>query len=188
MASELVASLGPLDFQRETDLGNDPSVVVCLSPGEGNPGGSPAGDIRGLSLPKYVRGSLTAYGYTTAFRIPGNLTMGTGLTFKIYVSDDGQNAIDLGTVIVLGVTLKRLAANATLDVDTGGATEQTVNITLSSTSAGVAIGSLAIASANLPTSLAVGDLVLMRIRRVGTSTSDTCPGRALCYRVEVQNT
>jgi hypothetical protein len=189
MASEFVAYIGPADFQRETDLGNDLSVVYALGPGEALPSSTtPGADIRGLSLPKYQRGNLTSYGYTFTFRVPLNLTMGTGLTFVLYMTDDGNNAIDLGTVVVVGLTLKRLAANATVDVDASGATEVTANATLSSTSAGISKTSIAIANASLPSSLAVGDLVMGRLRRVGTSASDTCQNRVLLYAMAVNNT
>lgn len=188
MSSELVAAIGRLDLERETDLGNDTSVAAVLSPGEGNPGGSLQCDLRAVSLPKYVRGNLVSYGYTTAFRVPLNLTVGTGLTFKVYISDDGQQAIDLGTNVQIGITLKRMSANATWSLESGAAAEQTVTITLSSTASGVAIGSLSIANGSLPSGLAAGDLLLMRIRRIGTATQDTCTGRVLLYRVEVNNT
>jgi hypothetical protein len=185
MASESVASLGPLDFQRETDWGGDVSTQLVSGSGES---AQPAGpDIRGLSLPKYVLSGRGSYGYTATFRIPANLTLATGLTFKVYLTDDGANARDLGSIVVIGLTIKRLAANANLDVDSGAA-EVTANATLSSTPGGVSIPSIAIANAALPASTAVGDLLLMRIRRVGSSVSDTAPGRAVLHRVEVQNT
>jgi hypothetical protein len=193
MASETVASLGPLDFLRETDLGNDMSVSLVLAPGEASsqPGtsGVPAGDIRGLSLPKYKTSGQQAYGYTATFRIPANLTMGTGLTFKVYLTDDGSNSVDLGKNISFGITLKRLAANATDDVDVSAAAEVITACTLSSGTAGVSITSIAIATASLPTSTAVGDLLLIRVRRKGSdSTNDTCSGRVILLRVEAQNT
>ena len=193
MASEFVATLRPQDFQRETDLGNDGSVSLVLAPGEalGSAGGTnvPSGDIRGLSLPRYLTATNVAhYGYVALFRIPASLTMGTGLTFKVYLTDDGRNAADLGLVVAVGIGLKRLAANATDDEDVGGATEVITPCTLSTTSSGVSITSIAIATAALPASAAVGDLLLLRIRRVGTNSGDTCGGRAILLQVEVQNT
>lgn len=188
MASEFVASLRPCDFQRETDLGNDPSVALVLTPGEADQSGTTAGDIRGLSLPRFVRGNVQNYGYTTTFRIPASLTLATGLTFKVYLSDDGKNAGDLGKAVELGITLKRLAADATEDVDVSAATEVTATATLSSTSGGISITSIAIANAALPASTAVGDLLLMRLRRIGANASDTCQGRALLIHCDVQNT
>lgn len=189
MASELVASLGRLDLERETDFGNDPSVVAVLSPGESTPGATLQCDLRAVSLPKYTTAkNLVAYGYTAAFRIPLNLTLGTGLTFKCYLADDGQNVNDLGTQVVVGITLKRMAANATWSLESGAAAEVTGTATLSSTASGVEILSIAIANGSLPASTAAGDLLLMRIRRIGTNASDTCVNRVLLYRVEINNT
>jgi hypothetical protein len=178
MSTELVASLRPVDLQREAPLGNSPAVTLVDS----------SGDVRGVSLPKYVTSAQRSYGYTALVRIPANLTMGTGLTFKFYLTDDGSNANDPGKKCYIGVTVKRMAADETFDVDTGAGTEQLVSVTLSSTAGGVAIGSLAIANANLD-SAAVGDLVLIRIRRKGTdTTNDTCQGRVILMGAEIQNT
>jgi hypothetical protein len=178
MATEQVAQLRPSDFQRETSLGADLNCVLTDF----------IGDVRGLSLPKYTTNNLVAFGYTTTFRIPANLTMGTGLTFKLYVTDDGKNAADVGKKLYLGVTVKRLVADETTDVDASAGTEQLVSITMSSTAGGIAIGSLAIASANLDSAV-VGDMVMIRLRRKGTDgTNDTCPGRGVLIGVDVQNT
>jgi hypothetical protein len=179
VATEFVASLRPLDLQREMTLGSDPELVLCQPV---------VGDLRGLPLPKYKTAAATLQGYTGAFRIPANLTMGTGLTFKIYLTDDGTSAVDLGKKVYIGITAKRIINDETVDIDAGGATEAVLSITLSTTSGGVAIGSMAIAAAALD-SLAVGELALIRIRRKGTdATNDTCPGRAVLLGVEVQNT
>jgi len=189
---DVVASLRPMDFQRETDTGNDPAVALVLGVGEGGTGTAAlSSDVRGLSLPKYVRGNVTAYGYVATFRIPDTATFAltVGLTFRIYLSDDGSNAADLGTKVAIGLAIKRVPANATLSVDTGAATEVVTACTLSSTSGGVSITSIAIGNAALPASTAVGDLIVMRLRRKGTdTTNDTCGGRAILYGVEIENT
>jgi len=181
-----------MDFQRETDTGNDPAVALVLGVGEGGTGTAAlSSDVRGLSLPKYVRGNVTAYGYVATFRIPDTATFAltVGLTFRIYLSDDGSNAADLGTKVAIGLAIKRVPANATLSVDTGAATEVVTACTLSSTSGGVSITSIAIGNAALPASTAVGDLIVMRLRRKGTdTTNDTCGGRAILYGVEIENT
>jgi hypothetical protein len=177
MSAEFVAEIRPRDFQRETSMGNESSITLVGT-----------GDTRALSLPKYKLSNNGKYGYVAQFRIPASLTMATGLTFKLYLTDDGANANDPGKKVNIGVTVKRLAADETTDIDTAAGTEQTVSVTLSSVSGGVAIGSLAIASANLDSAV-VGDLVLIRLRRVGTdAVNDTCQGRALLLGVSVQNT
>jgi hypothetical protein len=189
MSTELVAALRPTDLQRETDFGNDWSTALVLTPGESEQTGA-AGDIRGVGLNKYKTATnLVKLGYTSLFRIPANLTMGTGLTFKVYLTDDGKNSLDLGAKCYVGITTKRMAADATVNVDSGGGTETLASVTLSSTSGGIAIGSIAIVTANLGTSVVVGDLLLVRIRRKGTdATNDTAPGRVILLGIEVQNT
>jgi hypothetical protein len=180
MATELVASIGPRDFQRETSMGTDDSVVLMQPVG--------VDDIRGVSLPKFKTNNFVNNGYISSFRIPANLTMGTGLTFKVYVTDDRANSVDVGTKVYVGIVVKRLSADETFDIDASAGTEVLASITLSSTAGGIAIGSIAIVNASLDSAV-VGDLVLMRIRRKGTdATNDTCPGRVVLMRVEVQNT
>jgi hypothetical protein len=179
MASEMVASVGCGDIMRETDLGNDLGNNLAIGVNS---------DFRCFVFPKYARGNLATYGYTGMFRVPLNLTMGTGLTFKIYTTDDGTNAGDLGLVVVFGLILKRLTTASTLSLESGAATEVTGNVTLQATTNEITIGSVVIANANLPASLAVGDLVGWRLRRVGTSASDTVLGKVLVPRVEINNT
>jgi hypothetical protein len=186
MSTEFVASLGPLDFQREMSLGSDPELVLTHYHALG--GSPPTGSVRGLSLPRYLTSDQIKYGYTAAFRIPDNLTMGTGLTFTAYLTDDGTNPADLGLAVYLGFTGKYLAANAVNSVDVGtGVTEEFMTATLSSTTNGICIGTLAITSAHMNTPV-VGGLVLLRVRRLASNAADTCLGRAILLRVDVANT
>lgn len=182
MANELVATLYPFDLLSERSMGHDPTASIAAYTG------SVAGKLRGLSLPKVTVGTAAAAaGFTFVTTIPGSLTMSTGLTFAFVVSDDGSSAADLGTVVRLGVTVKRLINDETIDIDTAGGTEQTVDVTLSSTTGGVAVATLAVANANLD-SAAVGNAIAVRVRRVGTASQDTCAGRVLLYGVHVKNT
>ncbi len=159
MASEAVASSIPL--VRENAMGHDPAACRVYS-----------NDLCGLTLPK-----LATQGYVGVFTIPtGTLT--TGLTFKVLLTDDGARAGDLGLVVRLGLTVKYLSANSTTDLDTAAGDEKTVDVTLSSTAGGVAIGSLAIANADLD-SAAVAGAVAVRIRRIGTHANDTAVGRVI---------
>jgi hypothetical protein len=188
MASEFVAMLQPNDLQREADLGRDPELNLAVT----TVNGFATNDLYGSVLPKYVRGNLTNFGYVTLMRVPKNLTVGTGLTFVFYLTDDGQNAIDLGKTVELGVTLLDVTqgpSNFDLDsAETELATEQTVTATLAATSGKASVTSLPIALASLPPSLAAGDVLAVRIRRIGTSASDTCPGRVLLMCTAVNNT
>lgn len=161
MALEAVSSLPPAVWHRESAMGHNQGLQLAQS-----------GDYRGLSFPK-----LATQGYVTIFVIPtGTLT--TGLTFRLATVDDGSDANDLGKVVRYGITVKRLADAETSDQDTGAGTEQTVDVTLEATSGNVTVNTLAIANANLD-SAAVGDLVAVRLRRIGTSANDTCNGRVI---------
>ena len=176
MSTELVAALRPLDLIRETSAGADPNVVLSDF----------VGDLRGVKLPKYKLANNGLYGYTTLAVLPANLTYGTGLTIKFYLTN--HQGSDVGLKVYIGVTVKKLAANETTDIDTGAGTEQLVSVTLSSTDGGVAIGSLAIANANLD-SAGAGDAVALRIRRKGTDgTNDTAQGAAILLGVDIRNT
>jgi hypothetical protein len=182
MAGELVAQLDPGSFNREQSVGYDLVASSGLT-----------GTMRGVSLQKINPGSASGtpavqWEYLDAcFTIPGNLTMATGLTFFLQITDDGSDATDLGKVAKFGIAVKRLNANATTDLSTGGGTEQTGTVTLSSSTGGIAILTLAIANANL-NSAAVGDAVGVRIRRMGGDAADTCNGRIILVAGHVKNT
>jgi len=171
MADEFVGSWNPADFFRESGLGYERGMATALS-----------GDMGGLSLPK-----LADQGYTTIGRIPASLTVGTGLTFALILTDDGSNANDLGKVVRIGLTVKKVANDETTDIDTGAATESTVDITLSSTSGGLVLATKAIANAALD-SVGAGDHFLLRVRRVSSATQDTCNGRVILLGITVKNT
>src|SRR4051812_18502242 len=149
--------------------------VDMLRPGVFTPEGfAPGGyliasnDIRGLPCPK-----LATVAYNAISRIPGSLTVGTGLTFTVYVSDDGSTASDLGLVVRYGITVKRIVSGTdTLDLDTGAATEATTDITLAATTGIVKTGSIAIANAALD-SVVTGNHFAVRVRRIGTHANDT---------------
>jgi hypothetical protein len=181
MAGEIVAQLQPSDFFRETSVGYDLKLQSALS-----------GTLRGLRLQKINPASSSGTPATPAeyldvvFQIPGNLTMGTGLTFYLLVTDDGTSG-DPGLVAKFGFTVKRLAADETTDGSASAGTEQTATVTLSSTASGVAILTKAIAAANLD-SAAVGDFIAVRIRRMGADTADTAVGSVILLGAYVKNT
>lgn len=171
MAAEYSDFLRPRDFVRESSLGYEYGMASCDS-----------NDLRGLALPRK-----TTHGYTAVSAVPGAPAMATGLTWLIMLTDDGQSTNDLGKVVRIGFTIKRLINDETTDLDTAAQAEVTVDITLSATSGGVAIGSIA-KLANAVDSTAVGEFYAMRIRRVSSAAQDTCLGRVILLAVAVKNT
>lgn len=151
--------LSPRDFTRETTYGLDPVANLGL-----------VGDLHALPFEK-----LADQGYTTLFYIAaGSLT--TGLTFAGLITDDGRTPGDLGRVVRLGVTVKRLVSGENADLDVGAATEATTDVTLQAVSGNLTRFTLAIANAGLD-SAAVTELLAIRIRRVATASQDTAQGR-----------
>lgn len=177
MANEFITQLGPRDFFRESTFGDTPHLYTEQAGGPGT-----SNDVYGLSLPK-----LATQGYTALVPISHANTFTTGLTLTFYLVDDGTDSADLGKVIRLGVTFKRLIDGESADIDTAAATEQTSDITLQSTSGLIKVSTLAVANANLD-SLATGEACLLRVRRISTATQDTCQGRVLLLGVSIKNT
>lgn len=172
MANEFVDMLRPRDFFRA----NGQNSTVDLVP-------TPGGDLFGLPLR-----NLDSEYYHAVVILPGSLTVGTGLTFTLLITDDGVDAADLGAVVRLGVTVKRLVSGTdNTDLDSGAATEATVDITLDATSGEVKSGTVAIANAALD-SIAAGDHFALRVRRIGSHANDTANGRAILLSVGVKNT
>src|SRR5262245_61891573 len=163
MANEFVAELRPIDFFREASAGYNPWSSSMLS-----------GDLRGLRLNK-----IDTCAYNAVFVIPGSLTMATGLTltFMVVNCEPPEYADELGKVLRLGVTFKRMADAESTDIDTGAATEQTKDITLDATAGNVDVSTLAVGTANLDSAV-VGDAVAVRIRRIGSASQDTLKGSA----------
>lgn len=171
MPNEMVAVLRPRDFYRLNGAHLDDSCLIQR------------GSVGGLRLLKS-----DTQGFTAITAINAEHTMGTGLTLSIGVLDDGGDADDLGKVVRLGVTVKTLATGAdTLAIGTSAATEQTVDVTLDATSGEIVLAALAIANANLD-SAAVGSTILVRVRRIGTASQDTCQGTAVMTHLYIRNT
>src|SRR5262245_44670312 len=161
MATELVDQVKPKDLMPLNGIPSFPRLIASNS--------GPAVPLR--------KGDTN--GYSFLLTIPANLTIATGLTFKLDTVDDGKDAGDLGKVIVRGVTWRKVASGTdNLDIATGAGTEQTSNVTMNATSGVVVTTSIAVANANLG-SAGAGDRVEVRVRRIGTSASDTCNGQAL---------
>lgn len=171
MANEFLAQLTPRDFFRESSMSTSDMVSLAQ-----------VGDLCGLVFPK-----LATQGYTALVPISHANTFTTGITLSIYTVDDGADANDLGKVVRFGITPKRLIDAENVDVDSAAATETTADVTLETTAGNVTVNTVAIANAALD-SLASGEAMLLRIRRIGTATQDTCQGRVIVLGVSIKNT
>ncbi len=167
---------GRLKFWKRSSLGDDSELVTVQGT---------TGKVQGVPLVKSDWGDR---GYIGTILVPSNAQLSDGLTFRFYLTDDGKQAVDLGKKIYIGLTLKRLPADSTIDITVGAADEVTVQVTLSTTSGGMAISTLPVALADLPAGIDVSDLILCQIRRIGFDrVHDTCQGRALLLGVDVEN-
>jgi hypothetical protein len=152
-----------------------------------------------------VQSGIQTLGATWLTTIPLGITITTGLQFIINCIDDGTNSADLGLVAVFGVQTKVLASNAlvNLGISTASTTtfiqagsgaaantvgpEGTGNVTLSSTAGGLSSATISIATANGggASGFAAGSLVLCRLRRICSNSSDTLAGRAVVIAVHI---
>ncbi len=169
MATETVEVLHPRDWHRESSMGEDASLNQVAS-----------NDVFGLALPKLTGG------YTATCFLAANLNMATGLTFMVATVDDGKSAADLGKVVRIGITVKRLvSAGTTFDLDADSSTEVATDITNDATAGEVVVTSIALTALD---SLAVGEAFAVRIRRIGDHANDTCQGRVIMPLVAIKNT
>lgn len=172
MANEYIDQLRPFDLAPI----NGPIVQRALA----YSGGTAL--VPGLRLPKS-----DTQGYFAQVYVPHNLTIATGFIFNIGVTDDGTDADDLSKVVRFGITVKALASGTDNLTITGAATEQTVDVTLNGTSGVLVTGALSIANANLD-GVATGTKMLVRLRRIGTASQDTCRGAVLVTLFDIRNT
>jgi hypothetical protein len=168
MASEYEVSLRPRDFMRT----NGPLTTNDLAP---------TGVSAGLRL---LKSDVT--GYTAIFRLTST-AVGTGLTVKILVVDDGKDSADLGKVVRMGAAVKLIASGTDDLTATGIGTEVEGSATLDATTGQAVELSIALTQAEADGIAALG-WGLLRIRRIGTAATDTCQGTAILLAVEVINT
>lgn len=182
MAGELIATFGVQDLYVERNQGYDDKLKTVQ-----------IGALRGVSLPRLIRASVVEK-YNTNVIVAAAAALATGITVVLQLVDDGTDPADLGKVIQLGVQAFNLSASgAKVDLSGNSGAEQTFTATLSSTSLVSVQASVAIANAQLA-SLAVGNLLALRIRRLGDTsvwndnTTDTCPGRPVLLGGIIKNT
>jgi hypothetical protein len=181
-AGSVLAQFTPADLFRETSVGYQLPYQSALY-------ATNNGASRGLPFPKFISTQLTEY-YNGMWFTPALIALGTGLTHKLILCDDGTDANDLGKVVRIGITPFNLStALSVIDWSLAASkgTETFVNVTLASTTGLPVLGTVAIVTANLA-SLAAGSIYGMRIRRVGDNAADTCNGRILLLGGQVADT
>lgn len=126
-------------------------------------------------------------GFCFVSRVPNNGTpLSTGLTFQLLLVDDPNNS-DPGRVARFGVTVKKITGGTDDLTATGAGTETAGNATMNATAGVTTALSLAVTTANAD-SLAAGDLILVRIRRIASNAADTHRGVVLVTQVTVSDT
>lgn len=126
--------------------------------------------------------------YHALVKIPADWTVGTGLTFTTYITDDGATASDLGLVVRIGIAVKKIVSGTdTTDSSASLDTEATSDVTLNATTKVITATDKAVANATLDAAGA-GDTILVRIRRIGTATQDTAQGAVVLLGLNVANT
>jgi hypothetical protein len=129
----------------------------------------------------------------TIFRVPDSVTLSTGLTCELMVSDDPINP-DPGKTGVFGVTVGPFTSGVSQVIDTeapdsplDGSAEVVATVTLSPT-----IGVLSIFTINVPTAamngLAPGDWCMLRVRRLATDQRDSHGRRIVLLNVDTRDT
>ena len=141
------------------------------------------GLLKGLSFPAGV-----STGAVVAFRLPDTASLSTGATVKLLVADDPNNPM-VSKNVVLGVNFGKLGTTSAYVAPATAAlgTEATATVTLPSTSGQTIEVSIPIVAANMA-SCAASAYCLMRVRRLGASTSDTGTGRLLLLGATVTDT
>jgi hypothetical protein len=182
-AGSLLTQFTATDLFRETPVGYDPKTMSTLY-------STNNGTSRGVGLNKFRIASQLYEYYNGMWILPTLVAVGTGLTFKLMITDDGTDSSDLGLVARIEITPFNLSTalsvvDWSLAASMGTATA--ANVTLGSTTGLPKILSIAIVAANLA-SLASGNILGIRIRRVGDNAADTCNGRIILLGGEITDT
>ena len=179
MANEIIARFGPLEF---INNGSTHPVGGSVS----SRGISPTGNGAGLAFPTGVDRSVYA-----GMRIPNAAALATGITAELAFALP-PGVISVGKNAVFGITIGPItSATTTFDenASTGAlvsCTEVLATVTLSPSPI-IVTASFAIAIAKM-NSLAAGGHALVKVRRNGTSASDTLNAPAVLLWADFRNT
>lgn len=160
--------LRPADFTPEKGLSRDPGKFL------------EAGGILGRPLQK-------GDGWQALVRVPsGGTPLGTGLTVQVATADEANNS-DPSKVYRLGLSFKKIASGTDNLGSSGFGTESTADVTANATTGVATLTNIAVTTANADAPSA-GDLLLMRIRRIGTHANDTHSGVPVLLGATVRDT
>jgi hypothetical protein len=182
MAGELLANFVAGDLYRETSKGYELAAYSAIYQ-------TANGASRGVSLQKFIQAQLLEY-YNYMTVVPAAIALATGLTFRLIVTDDGLNTADLGTAVRLSIIPYNLSTALSMvdySLPASKGTETAATVTLGATTGLPVIGSIPIANAGLA-SLAAGNVLGIRIRRVGDNAADTCQNRIILHGGTITNT
>ncbi len=178
-AGSVLATFLASDLYRETSLGYNPWSTA--SQYSTNNGASRGACLNKFSVPGQSTATQPLEYYNGLWIVPAGVALATGLTIRLILSDDGTDPSDLGKVVRIEATAYNLStALAVVDFSLPASKGAPVaaNVTLGATTGLPVIGTVAIPSASLA-ALATGQILGLRIRRVGDNAGDTCNGRVL---------
>jgi hypothetical protein len=175
---DTVLSIPPQDFFAEGGLpsaGGDNYSMPLVGLG------------RGISFPAQADTGVIA-----VKRLPATASLATGLTFKLLLAVDPHNPTDgeVSKATVFEVSAGMAGATtAYYPVDTTGlGTASTGTATLASTAGKTIEKSIAVTTANLGGGLVANTWAIIRVRRLGTNSSDTSRARVVLLGVTVLDT
>lgn len=163
----------------------DGLAVTALHSGQ--PAPVAVGVLDGSAFPAFI--DSTCYAIR---RVPNAAGLGTGLTANFLLIDDPL-APDPGMVVVLEVTYGPITAGTTTPDESAvtglfvGTTADLATVTMPTPSGTFALGTIATAVAHAG-GLAAGGWMVVRVKRKGTSGSDTHRGRIILGAFDVRNT
>jgi hypothetical protein len=176
------------------------NLLHVLEPGNAYEVGGNAGAKVGVPVGRYSGvgfNAKTDSGVDWIFRLPATAGLSTGVTLNLLFADDPLNP-DPGKVARFGVTCGEFAGTTYIPIDptaTGAdvGTETTSDVDLPPDTNRPTLGkgrnvSVAITTANLGASVAAGDWVRLRLRRIGTHANDTHRGRVVFLGGDVRDT
>lgn len=147
---------------------------------------TPVGNVKGVSFADGATGAVEA-----VVRLPSTASLGTGLTYKLLLGVDDNNNTPPGGTVKMGVNIALLGGSSYNTADTTNVgTEATGTLALPTTFGSGKTADLSIAqtAANVGTGVAADKYCVVRVRRLGTDSSDTYTGHVVLLGVTILDT